>query len=850
VTRVADADLLALLSSAAWINYSLPLLKMEDNSSSSSVISHNKSLEHHHLHSLVTLLEVLRPFVCASATLAMGGGEEQRKEFYHTLNRTVAVATGKVGAGLSSSMSPAALAHMLKVKDWEPLAGQGEMCQMLVASPGWFEENNYPAGCEMLHLIEFPGAEYITITFDARSATEEDEDKVVFWKPESDFTSSWGKAQYSGSYGWPGTSGEPPLVIPADRVLLKFQADDSVGDRGFLLQASAPVSERSANLLFEEHGGGAVSKVACRKALAAAQNNLQRARSYLTANLEQLLKEAAEVERKHTTGVAGIYRDLGGSYEISLQTAELRQTTSETMTVPNELWANEGFNQLFELPGSALLLLSKQAQYEQCTVYGLTMNDHEYVVQTWKPLVGETSEQSFIKRDRMLLVNEMRRKQQQQQQQQQATSASGVVAASDFNMESSSSSNSSELTSLTAGESSERFVKTLLLSGGGAGGSGSGVDYGNLQDSDEESEPAMEHEVSLDPHRAKEVAKALALHFPTILDLTTVEVTDFEGLSTVHPPLPTPLRRLLARRVSQAAAEEIERLKTLTKKGAKVKKIRDLHRWEFAGFDELSGEGWVHQEQLKPKQAPPPNGTNAPKFRLRFPGPNGHAYRYIGKRKNFEHYVNLIEEEQEEIKDAAGGSAVAATTKVSAQSGGGTSQQQQHRRHPVAWVKDNAWVRREILGLVDEAMRETGDGGSLPEIKPVLFFKEVSPSPASTPPSCAIPREACALMYIAARSEEAPDHPGQFFVFDVTPSQDLFSRKVECFALVESGRTLQRKLVFTSDQRRSNGFASSFKFARSIADGKIEGERSVGWLPGMRYHRGMVCRSRGHLGFF
>jgi hypothetical protein len=44
----------------------------------------------------------------------------------------------------------------------------------------------------------------------------------------------------ASAVGWPGASGRPPLVIPADHFSLHFHSDSNTEDWGFKITATAP----------------------------------------------------------------------------------------------------------------------------------------------------------------------------------------------------------------------------------------------------------------------------------------------------------------------------------------------------------------------------------------------------------------------------------------------------------------------------------------------------------------------------------------------------------------------------------------------------------------------------------
>lgn len=84
----------------------------------------------------------------------------------------------------------------------------------------------------------FPGAASVSISFDARSATEADYDFVRFYKETDTGRGYWGEDKYHGGRGgssknWPGCDGRPPLVIPSDHFVLHWKTDNSNNDWGW-----------------------------------------------------------------------------------------------------------------------------------------------------------------------------------------------------------------------------------------------------------------------------------------------------------------------------------------------------------------------------------------------------------------------------------------------------------------------------------------------------------------------------------------------------------------------------------------------------------------------------------------
>jgi hypothetical protein len=84
--------------------------------------------------------------------------------------------------------------------------------------------------------ISIPGAQELTIIFDAQSRTEQNYDFLRFYKDASK-SSYWGAEKYSGST-WPGINGVEPLKIPSDSFFLHFHTDGSNTDWGWKFHVS------------------------------------------------------------------------------------------------------------------------------------------------------------------------------------------------------------------------------------------------------------------------------------------------------------------------------------------------------------------------------------------------------------------------------------------------------------------------------------------------------------------------------------------------------------------------------------------------------------------------------------
>jgi hypothetical protein len=68
---------------------------------------------------------------------------------------------------------------------WQAVSTKPMMCRRVVES-----EHNYPPSTDQYVLVEFPGAELVSVFFDKRTSTEKDCDYVTFFKDET-YTTHW-----------------------------------------------------------------------------------------------------------------------------------------------------------------------------------------------------------------------------------------------------------------------------------------------------------------------------------------------------------------------------------------------------------------------------------------------------------------------------------------------------------------------------------------------------------------------------------------------------------------------------------------------------------------------------------
>ena len=102
-------------------------------------------------------------------------------------------------------------------------------------------KHNYDDNMDQQWDISFPGALYLKIVFDPRSASENGCDYCDILKDKSG-KAKWNSRPYTGTGNdkvWAGVFREPPCIVKADNCVVKFHSDSSNNDWGFLLTCYA-----------------------------------------------------------------------------------------------------------------------------------------------------------------------------------------------------------------------------------------------------------------------------------------------------------------------------------------------------------------------------------------------------------------------------------------------------------------------------------------------------------------------------------------------------------------------------------------------------------------------------------
>lgn len=165
----------------------------------------------------------------------------------------------------------------------------------------------------------------------------------------------WGSQEkYSGapSHGWPGSCGEPPLVIPADHFCFVFQSDSTTQAWGYRVEVTAPVCPSTVVSLSNAGWAGVAQLAAGRPvpdavvggharipmswsecAVAAGNNNVGEAARWLLDHKRQVgageeSPRAAMAALSDGMSRRGLYRDSTGNLEVNVQTAEVGEARS------------------------------------------------------------------------------------------------------------------------------------------------------------------------------------------------------------------------------------------------------------------------------------------------------------------------------------------------------------------------------------------------------------------------------------------------------------------------------------------------------------------------------------------
>jgi hypothetical protein len=281
---------------------------------------------------------------------------------------------------------------------WRPVPNQTRECERVLSSP-----HPYPFCTDVYEEIHFPGADFLCISFDARTCTEKDNDYISFFKDHT-HTSCWGSPRYSGNINqsWPGVNGQKPLVIPADHCVFHFHSDVGGEDWGYSLRVTGPVSHAAAqrlrSKLVVEHKDLTVQT--CMGALQTTQNNVAEAETYLRSSAAQLQKETDEANYTATV-VKGVYQDQARGLQVNLQTAEVYLNSSMLMSLPPDIRQHIETKSVFG--DVAALYCTSLANNEHRRLLAVQYRGMSYQIAAWTTIKAQSEAQLNATKDRMRL---------------------------------------------------------------------------------------------------------------------------------------------------------------------------------------------------------------------------------------------------------------------------------------------------------------------------------------------------------------------------------------------------------------------------------------------------------------
>jgi thiol-disulfide isomerase/thioredoxin len=299
------------------------------------------------------------------------------------------------------------------MRGWREVSEIPLECRCVVES-----EHPYLPSTDVYWTVRFPGAEYVTVSFDSMCSTEESEndphDYVTIYK-DATCTDHWGPQKRIGgtnSDNWPGANG-PPFTIPGDGFVVHFHSDATKEDWGFKLTAVAPVCSDSVRELMAISAlqssmadSSHLKTLMCQRALVATRNDMGpdrraepvvphsegdsvvTATEYLQENLVELRRTAIEelAKAKETSSTAkaaaGLYTDPVGNVEVNIQTGEVYLRKRMLMPTPREISAHPDFESVFHGDQPFCAVTSAKVNCHWITII---YKNHSYDVMSWTP---------------------------------------------------------------------------------------------------------------------------------------------------------------------------------------------------------------------------------------------------------------------------------------------------------------------------------------------------------------------------------------------------------------------------------------------------------------------------------
>ena len=118
-------------------------------------------------------------------------------------------------------------------------------------------ESRHPYSDDLDEVTELsiPGAKYLKIVFDKRSATERGADFVEIYKDRNGNSGNWNSSPYTGRRRrkfWAGVDGVPACIVKSDTCWIHFRTDGSDNDWGYKLTCYGIMEEADENEKEEE----------------------------------------------------------------------------------------------------------------------------------------------------------------------------------------------------------------------------------------------------------------------------------------------------------------------------------------------------------------------------------------------------------------------------------------------------------------------------------------------------------------------------------------------------------------------------------------------------------------------
>ncbi|CAK0796330.1 unnamed protein product [Prorocentrum cordatum] len=267
--------------------------------------------------------------LCRSRPKVLAWAEDRSRKLDGLLSQIVAMARGQAFT--------ACLALPEWGPKWAPAKAMDPICEQTLESA-----HPMTGGISTVDVVSFPGAPYISITFDAFTDLDENS-TLMFYKDAACREAVPNCEVMSGSAlsgDWPGIAGKQTLNVFAETVYYKAVAAVGSEAWGFKFRATAPVSEDGCARLEEYASKMHIAELA----LAEMQNDVERAQSYLMRSCQQLTAKAKSLQEASS---GGLFTDETEREQVSLQTGEVFFDNKPPLAVPTRLRETADFQAVF-----------------------------------------------------------------------------------------------------------------------------------------------------------------------------------------------------------------------------------------------------------------------------------------------------------------------------------------------------------------------------------------------------------------------------------------------------------------------------------------------------------------------